>query len=76
MVAKICLVFKSSLQRLFVSLCKNGANNEILREHQAEKAFWRIATMAQSAARKSHNLKVVSSNLTGRKILLLRGVCR
>ena len=32
--------------------------------------------MAHSAARKFHKLKVVSSNLTGRKTLSLRAVCR
>ena len=32
--------------------------------------------MAQLAACKSHKLKVVSSNLTGQKILLFRVVCR
>ena len=32
--------------------------------------------MAQSVARKSHNLKVVSSNLPRREILSLRAVCR
>ena len=38
------------------------------------KFHWISATMAQSAARKSHNLKVVSSSLTGRIVLLFGSI--
>ena len=61
---------------MFVSLLKNVADNKLPREDQEEKVFRKRATMAQSAVRKSHNLQVASSDITGCKILLLRAGCR
>ena len=48
---------------------KNGENESQLRKtsQKSTKAGQHQATMAQTAARKSHNLKVVSSILTCRK---------
>ena len=63
------------MKTVHLSVCSFGEKTKILRDHRnngnrhtkvSKNQQTTHATMEQSAARKTHNLKVVSSSLTGR----------